>query len=103
MLHFHILLRYFLPARGRTLHIIPLVYSTNRKRISVYPTPFIIPDVSLTDTSFWYSRHRKPFPGSKQMDLLYLAYPPLKLAEVGKSYQHENIMNKENNVKDNDE
>ena len=37
------------------------------------------------------------------MDLSYLAYPPLKLAKVGKSYQHENIMNKENNVKDNDE
>lgn len=37
------------------------------------------------------------------MDLSYLAYPPLKLAEVGKSYQHENIMNKENNVNDNDE
>ena len=37
------------------------------------------------------------------MDLSYLAYPPLKLAEVDKSYQHENIMNKENNVNDNDE
>lgn len=37
------------------------------------------------------------------MDLSYLAYPPLKFAEVGKSYQHENIMNKENNVNDNDE
>ena len=37
------------------------------------------------------------------MDLSYLAYLPLKLAKVGKSYQHENIMNKENNVKDNDE
>lgn len=35
------------------------------------------------------------------MDLSYVAYPPLKLAEVGKSYQHEIIMNKENNVKDN--
>lgn len=44
---------HFLPARGRTLHIIPLVYSTNRKRISVYPTPFIIPDVGFTDTSFF--------------------------------------------------
>ena len=30
-------------------------------------------------------------------------YSPLKLAEVGKSYQHENIMDKEKNVKDNDE
>lgn len=36
-------------------------------------------------------------------EILQKAYPPLKLAEVGKSYQHENIMNKENNVKDNDE
>ena len=35
-------------------------------------------------------------------EILQKAYPPLKLAEVGKSYQHENIMNKENNVKDND-
>lgn len=34
---------------------------------------------------------------------LQKTYPPLKLAKVGKSYQHENIMNKENNVKDNDE
>ena len=36
-------------------------------------------------------------------EILQKAYPPLKLAEVGKSYRHENIMNKENNVKDNDE
>lgn len=36
-------------------------------------------------------------------EILQKTYPPLKLAEVGKSYQHENIMNKENNVKDNDE
>ena len=28
-------------------------FPTNRKRISVYPTPFIIPDVSFTDTSFF--------------------------------------------------
>ena len=34
-------------------------------------------------------------------EILQKTYPPLKLAEVGKSYQHENIMNKENNVKDN--
>lgn len=36
-------------------------------------------------------------------EILQKAYPPLKLAEVGKSYQHENIMDKEKNVKDNDE
>ncbi len=36
-------------------------------------------------------------------EILQKAYPPLKLAEVGKSYQHENIINKEKNVKDNDE
>lgn len=36
-------------------------------------------------------------------ETLQKTYPPLKLAKVGKSYQHENIMNKENNVKDNDE
>lgn len=36
-------------------------------------------------------------------EILQKAYPPLKLAEVGKSYQHENVKNKENNVKDNDE
>lgn len=36
-------------------------------------------------------------------EILQKAYPPLKLAEVGKSYQYENIMDKENNVKDNDE
>lgn len=32
-------------------------------------------------------------------ETLQKAYPPLKLAEVGKSYQHEN----ENNINDNDE
>lgn len=70
-----------------------------------YLTPLFIPDARFPTPAFHcrYSRHRKPFPGSKQMDLSYLAYPPLKLAEVGKSYQHENIMNKENNVNDNDE
>ena len=36
-------------------------------------------------------------------EILQKAYPPLKLAEVGKSCQHENIMDKENNVNDNDE
>ena len=36
-------------------------------------------------------------------EILQKTYPPLKLAEVGKSYQYENIMNKENNVRDNDE
>lgn len=36
-------------------------------------------------------------------EILQKAYPPLKLAEVGKSYQHENIINKEKDVKDNDE
>ena len=71
-------------------------------RVTPFPTN-IKKDIGISDTSLWYLRHRKPFPGSKQMDLSYLAYPPLKLAEVGKSYQHENIMNKENNVKDNDE
>lgn len=34
-------------------------------------------------------------------EILQKTYPPLKLAEVGKSYQHENIMDRENNVKDN--
>lgn len=72
--------------------------------MSVFPTPFIIPDAHFPTPAFsLYLRHKKPFPGSKQVDLSYLAYPPLKLAEVGKSYQHENIMDKENNVNDNDE
>lgn len=35
-------------------------------------------------------------------EILQKTYPPLKLAEVGKSYQNENIMDKEKNVKDND-
>ena len=34
---------------------------------------------------------------------LQKTYSPLKLAEVGKSCQHENIIDKENNIKDNDE
>lgn len=36
-------------------------------------------------------------------ETLQKTYLPLKLAEVGKSYQHENIIDKENNIKDNDE
>ena len=36
-------------------------------------------------------------------EILQKTYPPLKLAEVGKPYQYEIIMNKENNVRDNDE
>ena len=36
-------------------------------------------------------------------ETLQKTYLPLKLAEVGKSCQHENIIDKENNIKDNDE